>query len=216
MRYFILDKFNTWHDWRLTLTAKEVSPPNPKTNYITLDGRHGTLDLSEALTGEVVYEDRTVMAKFWTSEGTDTSRVQLMREIIAALHGRKVQIVEPDDPDHYFLGRVYIKPDAHDQVHDEFTLEAVCEPWRYDLFEMARRVEVDGNSLDIILRNNGVKTLCPTIEVEGSVTLTYDGATLGLTTGSYKVSDVKLRHGFNTVGVSGTGSVTFIYREATL
>lgn len=216
MRFFILDEFNTWHDWRLTLTAKEVSPPQPKTSYINLDGRHGSLDLSEALTGGVVYEDRTVQAKFWTSEGTDTSRVQLMREIIAALHGRKVQIIEPDDPDHFFLGRVFIKPDAHDQVHDEFTLEAVCEPWRYALTETRRRVEVNSDSVDTIIRNNGVKTLCPTVEVEGSVTLEYNGATVDLTAGSYKISDIKLHQGFNTVGVSGTGSVTFIYREATL
>lgn len=216
MRFFILGNFNTWHDWRLTLTAKEVSPPQPKTSYIKLDGRHGSLDLSEALTGGVVYEDRTVQAKFWTSEGTDTGRVQLMREIIAALHGRKVQIIEPDDPDHFFLGRVFIKPDAHDQVHDEFTLEAVCEPWRYALTETRRRVEVNSDSVATIIRNNGVKTLSPTVEVEGSVTLEYNGATVDLTAGSYKISDIKLHQGFNTVGVSGTGSVTFIYREATL
>ena len=215
MRYFILDNFNTWEDWRLTLTAKEVPPPKPKTNYIDLDGRHGTLDLSEALTGEVVYEDRTVKAKFWTSEGTLDSRVQLIREIIAALHGRKVQIIEPDDPDHYFLGRVHIKPDAHDQVHDELTLEAVCEPWRYALTQEMCRVEVAG-SKNAVIQNNGVKTLCPTIEVEGSVTLDYNGGTVGLTTGSYKVSDLKLRRGINAVEVSGTGTVTFIYREATL
>lgn len=216
MRYFILDNFNTWDDWRLTLTGKDVSPPQPKTNYIDLDGRHGTLDLSEALTGGVVYEDRTVKAKFWTSEGTDTSRVQLMREIIAALHGRKVEIIEPDDPDHYFLGRVQIKPDAHDQVHDEFTLEAVCEPWRYALTETKHLVKVNGGSVDTFIQNNGVKTLCPTIEVEGSVTLTHNGATVGLTSGTYKLSDIKLHYGTNIVGVSGNGSVTFIYREATL
>lgn len=215
MRFFILNNYNTWEDWRLTLTAKEVSPPNPKTNYIDLDGRHGTLDLSEALTGEVVYGDRTVKAKFWTSEGTDTSRVQLIREIIEALHGRKIQIIEPDDPDHYFLGRVQIKPDAHDLVHDEFTMEAVCEPWRYALTQEMHRVEVAG-SHNAVIQNNGVKTLCPTIEVEGSVTLDYNGGTVGLTTGSYKVSDLKLRRGINVVEVSGTGTVTFIYREATL
>ena len=216
MRQFILDNFNTWDDWRLTLTAKATPPPEVKANYINLDGRHGSLDLSEALTGEVVYGDRTVEATFWTSEGTDTSRVQLIREIIAALHGKKVRIVEPDDPDHYFLGRVSIKPVAHDLVHDEFDMAAICEPWRYACEETVRWIELTDSPADVVIRNHGVKTLCPDIEVDGSVLLTYDGGTVELTTGSHKVTGFKLRQGCSIVSVSGSGSVTFVYREATL
>ena len=37
-RFFILDKFNTWYDWRCTLTSKSVTPAEPKTNYVTIDG----------------------------------------------------------------------------------------------------------------------------------------------------------------------------------
>jgi hypothetical protein len=217
MRHFYFDKYHTWHDWRLTLTSKDVTPPEPKTYYIDLDGSHGTLDLSEALTGEVAYGDRVVTASFWTSEGKAADRVALLREISTALHGRKVRIVEPDDPEHFFLGRVTVKAGAHDQVHDEFTLEAVCEPWRYAVAETARRVEVAaGAPVDVVIRNTGVKTLCPDITVDGTVTLTYSGASVELQTGAYKVADIKLRHGANVVSVTGSGVVTFTYREATL
>ena len=177
MREFILDKYHTWHDWCLTLTAQDVTPPEPKTNYIELDGAHGTLDLTEALTGEVAYSDRTVTASFWTSEGTFQERLTVLQNIVNALHGKKVPIIPPDDPEHYFLGRVRVKSQAWDQVHAELTIEAVCDPWRYAINETERRVEVSGDA-DVVLNNEGVKTLSPLITVTGSVTLTYNGRTV--------------------------------------
>jgi hypothetical protein len=216
MRFFTFDKFNTWYDWRLTLTAKDVTPPELKTNYIALDGANGTLDLSEALTGEMAYNDRTVTASFWTSEGTFQERVVLCRDIIAALHGKKIQIIEPDDPEHYFLGRVRVKSQTFDQVHAELVIEAVCDPWRYAVEETERTVKVDGEQVGVVLRNDGVRTICPDLLVTGEVELAFNGTTVTLGAGAYKLTDLKLKQGLNVVHLDGSGSVTFIYREAGL
>lgn len=216
MRHFYFDKYHTFHDWGLVLTDKSIPDPEPKTNYIQLDGVSGSLDLTEALTGEVAYNDRTIAATFSASCGTYQEREAVRRQIAAAIHGRKVQIIEPDDPEHYFLGRVVVKDGTRHAAYSTFTLEAVCEPWRYARAESTRRVEATANQQDVVIENQGVKTLCPDIRVEGTVTLTYDGASVQLQTGSYKVADIKLRQGANVVGVSGTGTVTFVYREATL
>ena len=215
MRAFTIDKFNTWHDWRLTLTAKDVAPAEPKTNYVYLDGAHGSLDLTEALTGEVAYNDRTVTASFWTSEGTFNERLRVLQEIVSATHGRKVRIVEPDDPEHYFLGRVKVKSQKWDQVHMELSLEATCEPWRYAIHETERVVKVSGDA-SVVINNYGVKTLCPTLVVSGSVGVNVNGATRVLTNGTFQITDLKLRQGVNVVGVSGKGTLTFVYREASL
>ena len=216
-RYFYFGKYHTFQDWGLVLTDKSIPDPEPKTNYIQLDGVSGTLDLTEALTGEVAYADRIISATFSASCGTYQWREAVRRQIAAALHGRKVQIIEPDDPEHYFLGRVTIKDGTRHASFSTFTIEAVCEPWRYAMEETSRRVEVTaGNSQDVVITNGGVKTLTPDIVVEGTVKLTFGGASVDLSTGSYKVADIKLRQGDNVVGVSGTGAVTFTYREATL
>lgn len=215
MREFILDKYHTWQDWRLTLTAQDVTPPEPKTNYLELDGANGSLDLTEALTGEVTYSDRTVKASFWTSEGTFQERLRVLQSIVNALHGKKVTIIAPDDPEHYFLGRVRVKSQAWDQVHTELTIEAVCDPWRYAIRETERRVDVSGAE-DVVINNEGRKTLSPVLNVTGAVAITFNGATTQLTDGSYKITDLRLTPGVNVVGVSGSGSVTFVYREAML
>ena len=216
-RYFILDKFNTWYDWRLILTGKSLTPPEAKTNYVNIDGMSGTLDLSESLTGEVTYSDRTVSASFWTSEGSRKDREDMLRKIISNLHGKKVKIIEPDDPDHYFLGRVKVNGIKNILSYSEFTIEATCEPWRYAINDSVRRADVNSETVtDLVIRNNGVKTLYPEITVTGSVKITYDGMTTALTDGTYKISDLRLRQGVNIVGVSGTGSVAFTYKEADL
>lgn len=215
-RYFILDKFNTWYDWRLILTAKDITPPEPKTNLVDIDGMSGSLDLSESLTGETTYKDRTISVSFWTDTGTRDDRNGLLREITTAIHGKKVKIIEPDDPTHYFYGRIKIESQKNNLAYAEFTIEATCEPWRYSIEETARTVDVTANTTNIVIRNNGVKTLCPIITVVGSVDITYKGTKTSLTAGLYKISDIKLYHGVNIISVSGNGSATFTYREADL
>jgi hypothetical protein len=214
-RFFMLDKYNTWVDWNLVLTAKDITPPEPKTNYVSLDGMHGTLDLTEALTGEVAYNDRTISASFWTCEGTPKDRARLLKTITTALHGKKIKVIEPDDPYHYYYGRLTIKKSANIMAYMEFDVEIVCEPWRYALSESERLIEVT-DKVDVVICNNGVRTLTPTIKVEGNVRIAHDGSTVTLTDGSYKITNLKLHQGVNVFTVEGNGSVKFVYTEADL
>lgn len=216
-RYFILDKFNTWYDLHLVVTGKDIPDAEPKTNYVKLDGMNGSLDLSESLTGETTYDDRTLTASFFTDYGKRKDREALLQKITASLHGKKIKIIEPDDIDHYLYGRVKIKGKKNNLAYAEFSIEAICDPWRYALLETVRRVDVRNSvRTNVVINNNGVKTLCPDITVNGSVELSYDNFKISLSTGTYKISDLKLRQGVNIVGVSGNGSVIFTYREATL
>lgn len=216
-RYFIFDKYNTWYDWRSILTAKDIPDAEPKTNYVELDGRSGALDLSEVLTGEITYKDRTISATFWTNEGTRDERERLLRDIRTQLHGKKIKIIEPDDPAHYFYGRVKIKSSKNTLAYTEFTLEATCEPWRYALEESIRTIgSTSKATVKAVINNTGAKTLSPVVSVKGTITLTYNGRTNILRTGDYKISDFRVYHGLNVVEVYGDGSVTFTYREADL
>ena len=215
-RYFILDKFNTWLDWSLILTEKKIDLAEPKTNYVNIDGMSGSLDLSESLTGEVTYKDRTILASFWTDKGSRRDREVLLKNITFALHGKKIKIIEPDDPDHYFYGRVKIKSPVNNLAYLEFTIEATCEPWRYALTDTVRQVDVNNNEIDVVIYNHGVKTVSPTITIKGSVTIVYNNSRVVLANGTYRVSDIKLRRGVNIIRLSGAGKVTFTYKEADL
>lgn len=215
-RYFLLDKFNTFYDWRLIVTGKSITPPEPKTMYVEIDGMSGSLDLSEALSGEVTYKDRELTARFWTDRGTRKEREKLLREIRLAIHGKKIKIVEPDDPDHYFLGRVQIKAEVNNLAFAEFEIVAICEPWRYCINDSFRRVDLDNNEINVVIKNSGAKTICPEIKVTDDVTITYDNIETLLTPGTYLIPTLKLYHGFNVIKLSGNGVVSFSYKEADL
>lgn len=217
-RFIVFEKYNSWYDWDSVLTAKELTPPEVKTHYVELDGMSGSLDLSEALTGEVHYTDRVLTSSFWTDTGKREDREKLRQRITLALHGKKVPIIEPDDPDHYFLGRVSLKAFENILPYATYTLEAICDPWRYAIEETVRRVPVSsGNAADVVINNRGAKTLVPDLVVEGKVKLNYgDIDSVTLLQGSYKVTNLRLRPGVNIIGVSGYGSITFTYREAEL
>ena len=215
-RFFIFDKFNTFYNWHCILTEKDTTDPEPKTNYVDLDGMHGTLDLSESLTSEITYKDRNVSASFWTDYGTRADREKLLRDIVRVLHGKKIDIVDPDYPEHYFKGRVMVTSKKNNIAYAEFTIDAICEPWRYSREASVRVVNVDNNVVDVVINNHGVKSLSPRITVDGSVTISVNGSSVSISDGTYMISGIKLKQGTNVLNVSGDGSVVFEYREATL
>lgn len=215
-RHFIFDKYNTWADWDLIVTAKDITPPEPKTYYVELDGMSGSLDLSESLSNEICYEDRELKASFWTDAGNFKQRIQLLKKITSAIHGRKVKIIEPDDSTHYLFGRPVIKKQNNILPYLEFEIEAKCEPWRYRIEETNREIELTKTSVPIIITNDGDKTVCPLITVYDDANLVMNNATVSLSAGQYKISDIKLFSGANEIRVSGSGKLIFTYREADL
>ena len=216
-RHFIIDKYNTWYDWKLILSEKEIGEAEPKTNLVDIDGMNGSLDLSESLTGEITYSDRKIKVEFWTDNGNRQDREKLLRSITAALHGKKVKIIEPDDTEHYFDGRVTVSNKVNNSAYAKLTINATCEPWRYSLSEITREITVNSEAVsNFVFRNNGEKTLSPVMSVKGNINIVYNGITTELSDGDYKISDVKLYSGVNIIGVSGVGSVVFKYREGCL
>ena len=100
--------YHTAEDWGLILNDKSLTPPVPKTTYIQVEGRDGDLDFSEALTGEIRYNNRVASFTLLATDGTYTDREELISEILGALHGKKVNIVLDDKPDYYLVGRCQV------------------------------------------------------------------------------------------------------------
>lgn len=217
-RYFVFDQYNTWTDWGLILTAKtDVTPPEVKTNYVDIAGMSGSLDLSDVLSGEPTFEMRTFSASFCACDTSYEARKSLMTSIISAIHGRKLKIMEPDDTGHYFLGRVMVKNVNHTISHTEFTVDCICEPWRYEMKEAVQVIPVNSrNPVNVRVHNSGRKTICPDITVSGQVTFTCQGVTSQATDGKYKITTFKLYQGENVIQVSGSGTLTLTYRRADL
>lgn len=216
MRGVQFGEYHTADDWNLILNAKKINNPTPKTVKVSVDGRDGDLNLSRALTGEMKYNNRDASFTFLITEGKHDEREELINEIINLIHGQELQIIDPDDPDHYLIGECSISDVINNKAYGSFKVSANCEPYRYSITEINRLITVTTTKTSIVLSNTGRRTVTPTITVNGSVDLVIGSSNVSLSTGTYKLPALALKTGANIVTVSGSGTVTFKYREAVL
>lgn len=216
MRGVLFGDYHTGNDWGLILNAKSLTPPEPKTNFIDIDGRDGSIDLSETLTGEVRYYDRIASFTFLMTDGSHRDRELLTNEIVNKIHGKRLNIVLPDEPDHYLVGRCNVTGVANDRAYGVLEIECTCEPWKYAERETSKTYTANGSTVAINCINTGRKTVIPTVTVTGSLIITIGTSSVSLSAGEYKLSALRLKAGSNGFSIKGTGSITLKYREAVL
>lgn len=204
------------HGW--TLTGWRLEAAEQKTNYIEKPNGDGSWDLTTALSdGIVKYKDRPLTASFECSEGTRLEREALIRQMINQLDGMKVEIRLPDDDYHYVMGRLHVVREYNDLAHAAVTVTATCEPWKYSIAETIVTVAATETKQRVTLYNGGRRAVVPLITVTGSsVLLEYGTASQAFSSGEYKWPHVLLTTGSLSLTYSGSGTVTFTYREAVL
>lgn len=215
MREVIFGDYHSAIDWDMILNQRDITPPEPKTSYIAVEGRDGDLDLSETLTGEIKYNNRTASYTFLMTEGSYSDRERLISDVLAKVHGKKLNIVDPDYPEHILIGRCNVTDRSNDRAYGTLTIEANCDPWFYATTETTRSFSISSET-EISLSNQGNKTVCPDITVTGSITVTYGSKSVALSNGKYKLSDLKLKSGNTVLTLNGSGAITFTYREGVL
>lgn len=224
-RFFIFynDKnmYNTYYNWNLILTSKTITPPEVKTNNVEIDGMNGSLDLTEALSGEPVYKNRTVSATFWTDVGKRTERESLVQEIILTLHGQHFNIIEPDAPDKHFIGRISVKSYENNLAYLTFTIDCTCEPYRYGNQQRSVRLMWKNG-----IHNFGRKTIIPTFrameDISINIVFNENTYTIIKDKGSvFDIPEIKLKHGVNNMictphNAMTIGNINLNFREGYL
>lgn len=219
-RKLILGSYDTDLNGPWTLASWSLSPAEFRSEYITVPGRDGDLDLSAALTdGEPRYGSRTLSAVLERSDGTRLDREVAINTMTNWLDGWRQDIRLPDDEGHYITGRVHVAKEYNDMAHAAVTITAVCDPWRYNNYETVINLTATEEVQTAQLTNNGRRTVVPVLTIEGegaNVLLVFGGASWALGPGSYQLPDLVLRQGGAAVTYSGTGTLRFTYREAVL
>lgn len=133
---------NTWDDWCLIPNGRPIFvPPTQKTNYLDIPGGNGSLDMSEALTGYPVFNDREGSFSFiimnkgasMYPECDPNTLDGIYETILSYLHGKTMRAVLEDDPMFFYKGRFAvgsITPGA-----DWSTIEIAyhVEPYKYSI-----------------------------------------------------------------------------------
>ena len=219
---------HSWEDWYLIPSSRPVvAMPKIQTKAVEIPGLNGSIDLTEVLTGNPVYNNRTGSLDFivdnehvaWTTE---------LQNIAATMHGRKMNMILLDDMEFYYTGRFSVnqwKSEAnrssivlnYDVGPFKWSLLSSDEDWLWDPFNFEtgfirtiKNREVSG-TLDVICPN-GAWTPTPVITLSAAMTVyhTNTGTTYSLPAG--QSSQITLVSGDNILRFTGNGTVTMSYR----
>lgn len=98
------------------LDGYSIKPSEPKTYYVDVPGRNGKLDLTQALTGDIFYDNSEMEFTFIIIKPT-TPIEQLKREMAELLNGVKYRFTTTMDPGINYIGRFKITEMSH-QVYN--------------------------------------------------------------------------------------------------
>lgn len=125
----IRNGIHTWDDWGLYCTDVAVGAPETERYTVSIPGRHGVLDLSEVLSGNPVYKNRTLTFSFcWL--GRMERWHDLYNEILKELHGKTRYVTLDTQPGWHYIGRCSVSSLRQNGVYSTFGVTVDAEPFR--------------------------------------------------------------------------------------
>lgn len=233
------DGVHSFRDWGLYLRERpKISPPEPKTTYVSIPCRDGDIDISTALTdGEIKYGNREIELSFSTFGNVPYWPI-LYSRIQNYLHGKEsMKIIFDNDPAYYYTGRVTVNAmeSDHDRGYLSLTINAdpykkdvvsTVEDWLWDPFsfiggEISGLINMEVSGSKEIELTGDRETVIPKITVSsGPVTVSVkwksDINTVALPIGTHENYDLRIREGKNIITFTGNSRVTFDYRGGSL
>lgn len=207
----------TQGDWGAFLgPSPTIGSPETKTSYVDIPAGNGSIDLTEALADEPVFKDRTLdfdLVLLPPRFNWEHTRVKIANYC----HGRRLPIIMPDDPEHYFIGRVEVGElkKEKSEVSATIAIKVSCDPYRYkNTLTVFKQVIPVGGQINLDLKNER-KRVMPTFTVSGQVVIIFKKVSYTIKAGAFKLTDIFLDAGTNPItikGASGT-QVQIEYQE---
>ena len=210
------DDIHTFDDLNLVLSVcPDMPPAKPKTNYIDIPGADGSLDLTE-VHGEVKFSDRENKYTFTMHPAETMTWEEKMSEVSNLLNGKRMKMTLDKDEEYYWDVRASVDSYDSDKYLHQIVISVKALPYKYRQDITKITVQLSGEPKNVNLMN-GRKSVCPSIECSNSNTvITFGDATFNLSAGKHEILDILLMEGTNTLTVSGSGTVTFLYQEGDL
>lgn len=212
---------DTLERWGLILLADlKETPPARKENLVPVPGMDGVLDLSEALTGEPVYDTRPVSGTLLRRAGPWS--MEYLRAMLADMyHGQRVNLGVPSDIFHHYSGVLLIgefSDDAPGRI--PFSMPA-ADPWRYKNEITTVATTLTGTDFTTLYLENERRRVVPTITVTAATRLRWRDKAYTLQPGqAFHSLDIRLDPGENTIeaalAAAGSGEISITYQEARL
>lgn len=207
---------HTADDWDLIMSGKAIGTPEPRISKVDMPDRDGEIDQSEELRGRVSYKNRALSFSFICTAHQSTW-ADLREEIAGFVHGKRLKIIDPDTPNHYYIGRCTLEEPTYKGAAIMF-LEVTVDADPYRLSNTETKVSKSVSSGSTVSLINSIMPVVPTITVSANMTIKFGSFSTSLASGStYRVPEITLENGTNTISVTaGSGTITFTYRQGAI
>lgn len=203
---------NYYLQHRIVLEDFSIGMPEPKFIKVSVPGRDGDLDMSEALTGYTQYHNREIQLRFGIT-GSEAECEIKKQVLVSAVSGKQVY-VRFSHLEGYFVGRCKVETITRAHRHHTVQLTIDCQPYRLVESETSLYYSLYASPREITFINSGMP-VAPTIRTTGNAIVVYKGNRYNLEAGTHRLGFV-IDSGENRLTISGTGSLTLLYRKGVL
>ena len=205
---------HTYDDFGLRMLSFNVSFPKVYEEIINIPGKNGPLDMSEALTGEPIYQERKLSSKYDLYEPKLELRVRRISELSNYINGKYLQIIDDKCPEYYYEGRITVDSKQKNALFHEVTISADVNPFKLKNNKTIISADVSGEET-VICPNLRMSTV-PEITVDSAFTVVFGDVTLDMKAGTHIFPDIKFVEGDNEILCTGNGTIIFTYQEGSL
>lgn len=122
---------NTWDDWRLVPSSRPLfNPPAQKVKTLDIPGGDGVIDLSQALTGYPVYQNRTGSIEFIVMNDFKPWHIAYS-DIMDYLHGQRMRAILEDDPEYFYEGRFTVNAWKSEKNWSRIVIDYDVGPYKW-------------------------------------------------------------------------------------
>ena len=190
--------------------------PQSQANTIVVPGRNSPIRYTEAL-GRVSYQPRSFEVVL-SMLGTRTRFNEMVSVIVNQYAGQLTRVICSEEPSLYAIGTLEMAP-AYDPLTGKGQLTISCsdgDSYRYHVEETVVAVRGSGS----VYLDNDYMPVVPVITATAETALGWQVGTdtfrKTVSSGTWEFPEMELQAGRNVVSVTGSGTVTFRYREGCL
>ncbi len=200
-------------DLGLVFNERTISPPEPKLVQIELLGSSDVIDVTEIISGDVEYKQRTITIRLKSGTGRDNYHSE-QSTLENYIHGKKLKIIFNKDPEFYWIGRISVSNTDPEIFGSTITITATVDPYKYKIVPDQYDFTVEG-TYELTLVGSRKRT-CPIIMTDTAMTVTYLENTYDLIVGENTILDIFLGEGDHVLTFTGAGIVSVIYDGGSL
>lgn len=222
---------NTFKDFHLLIQSLIIPTAEIKEEVEVIPGTSNIIDYTEALTGNVNYNQRIIPIEL-AGIKNKSEFLSTYSKFQNKLHGQKVKMILSEEPNFYWIGRVSVGDINPYGILRNIDLEIKVDPYKYEINSSAddwlwdpfsfedgiinetNNLKVDGElTVNIYGRR---KTVVPKITCDTPMKVIFNSNEYNLSALTQKVLDIQICEGQNTLKFIGNGTVTIDYRGGSL